>query len=508
MSNDQSLFLAAAVPFFRTTPEADLMRQLDTAFHMNGRYSERAIEFRTDSVRDFRGFHVPAAAERLIRWDRRHPDVVFTEGFLPHVAPADHGSITPGYAWDLGAYVDSNVDSVFVGTARYYRNAETNRPTRWVPRNHANMFEYEVFANGGIDVNLSLGTGNRFFNQHEIAFPGGIRPEFIRTARQYDGTGRVVAIWANPNFDIRASGEAHGADLTMLPDPVCGVSIDVHYWTGPRDHRLPRRQLIVALGGDPLREDGAPADDEAMGDSCSTISIPHLTRAAFLNPANRNEAYIFADTQYALITVAPGTHKDNIILGPNLIIQQWPSLKAAHFGKVDAVLPTGNGNEAYFFAQDEYALIDVAPGTNKDKLVNGPHKIADAWPALKQAGCKTVDAVLPYPGVGTQAYFFCGSKYTVIHFTPGTTDDYIVQAPKDVSAGWTSLASMNFNEIDMVLPNPNDENEAYFFERGRYALIKVNPGDVDTVVLGPKWADHEWPALTAAKFYGHEPDFY
>ncbi|KAG8737308.1 hypothetical protein FRC10_008366 [Ceratobasidium sp. 414] len=505
MSNDLSLFVAATIPFFRTTPEADLVRRLENVLQNNEHYSGRAIEWRTDSVHDFRGLRVPAAAERLVRWDRRHPDVVFTEGFQPHVAPADEASLVQANA-DLGAYVDNNVESVFVGTARYYRNPDTNRPTRWVPRNIANMFEYEVFANGGIDVNLSLGTSNRFFNQHEIAFPGGIRPEFIRTARQYDENSRVVAIWANPNFDISASGSAHGAELAMLPDPVCGSSIDVHYWMGPPEDRPPQRMLrrVRRAVDEPLHEDGNVVDDEAMANTCP---IPHPARASFINPANKKEAYFFADTQYALISVEPATNNDKIVNGPKLIVREWPSLKAAHFGKVDAVLPTGDDNEAYFFAQDEYALVDVAPGTNNDKLINGPKKIAAEWPSLKQAGCKTVDAVLPFPGVKKQAYFFCGSKYSVIHYSPGTTDDYIVQTPRDILANWPSLAGIGFDKIDSVLPNPeNADEEAYFFSGSRYALVKINPGTTqDEIVNGPKWVGDEWPSLKAAKLYGQLP---
>ncbi|KAG9096451.1 hypothetical protein FS749_008453 [Ceratobasidium sp. UAMH 11750] len=150
MSDDLSLFVAATVPFFRTTPQVDLMRRLENVLQSNEHYSARSIEWRADTVHDFRGLHVPAAAERLVRWDRRHPDIVFTEGFQPHVVPSDEASLVQANA-DLGAYVDNNVDSIFVGTARYYRHRETNRPTRWVPRNIANIFEYEVFANGARD---------------------------------------------------------------------------------------------------------------------------------------------------------------------------------------------------------------------------------------------------------------------------------------------------------------------------------------------------------------------
>ncbi|KAG9126156.1 hypothetical protein FRC07_004675 [Ceratobasidium sp. 392] len=499
MSNDLSLFGAAAVPFFRNAPEADLMRRLDDVLRNNERYSERAIEWRTDTVNDFRGYSVPAAAERLVRWDPRHPNVVFNEGFLPHVAPGDEAGLVPDVA-DLGTYVDRNVQSIFISTARYYAHPETGRPTRWVPRNIANMFEYEVFAAGGIDVNLSLGQGNRFFNQREVAFPGGIRPEFIRTARQYNGTGHVVAIWANPGFDIGASGAAHGAELGMLPDPVCGSSIDVHYWTGPPEDRPQDRELRRAeISNDPLHENGAPQEDDMMGNTCST---PHPARASFINPYNPQEAYFFADTRYALVAASPMTTGDKIVNGPKQLVGEWPSLKMAHFGKVDAVLPTGDGYEAYFFARDEYALINAAPGTNSDWVINGPKKIASEWPSLKKAGCKTVDAVLPYPGVEKQAYFFCGSKYTVIKYAPGTTDDVIVHEPKDISAGWPSLSGIGFDVIDSALPNPAKKDEAYFFSGDQYVLVSFTPGGGDKRVRGPRPVYREWASLRNAGFYG------
>ncbi|KAG8719150.1 hypothetical protein FRC09_011549 [Ceratobasidium sp. 395] len=346
MSNDLSVFGAAALPFFRSAPEAELMNRLDSILRSNSHYARRSLEFRTDTVTDFREYPVPAAAERLIRWDYRHPDVIFNEGFRPLVAPTNEAGITPESA-NLGAFVDRNVPSIFVSTARYYAHPETGRPTRWVPRNIANMFEYEIFAVGGIDVNLSLGRSHAFANQREVTFPGGIRSEFIRTARQYNGTGHVVGIWTNPDFDITASGTDHGVELAMLPDPVCGSSIDVHYWVGPPEDR-PQRRLLVRTQ-DLMHHDGTPQEDDLMHAGCS---VPNPPRAAFLNPYNPQEAYFFADTRYALIKIHPITAGE-IVNGPKQIVHEWPSLKTAQFAKIDAVLPTGYG----------YGLISL-PETN------------------------------------------------------------------------------------------------------------------------------------------------
>ncbi|KAG8780961.1 hypothetical protein FRC12_022387 [Ceratobasidium sp. 428] len=500
MSNDLSVFTAAALSLFRTSPEVELMRRFDDILEHNPRYSNQTIEYRTDTVTDFRGYPVPSAVERLVRWDRRHPDIIFNEGFRPHIIPSDESGIVPENA-DLGVYVDHNTRSVFVSTARTYADSDTGLPIRWTPRAPANTFEYEVFAAGGIDINLSLGRANQYWDQHEITFPGGIRPEFIRTAREYNGTGHVVAIWANPNFDISASGPSHGAELAMLPDPECGDSVDIHYWMGPPEDR-PQRKLMRAQipAKDLMHEKGAPqVDDLLAGNACS---VPRPARASFLNPYNPEEAYFFADTRYALIKA--DRMVGDIVNGPKQIVHEWPSLKMARFGKVDAVLPTGDGYEAYFFARDEYALINSAPGTNSDWVVNGPKKIATEWPSLKQAGCKSVDAVLPYPGVAKQAYFFCGLEYVVVKYTPGTTDDALVHRPRSISSGWPSLARIGFRRIDSVLPNPANEKQAYFFSEDKYALVEFVPGGPDKVVRGPKSVYREWPSLRKAGFYSQK----
>lgn len=88
------------------------------------------------------------------------------------------------YCVDLFRYAFGSVKTIFVGAVPYRR--QNGRNIRWTPRVLKNRFEYEIFSSGGIDVNLSLGTSLRYSGQMEIAFPGGIRPEFIRSAREYD----------------------------------------------------------------------------------------------------------------------------------------------------------------------------------------------------------------------------------------------------------------------------------------------------------------------------------
>jgi hypothetical protein len=40
---------------------------------------------------------------------------------------------------------------------------------------------------------------------------------------------------------------------------------------------------------------------------------------------------------------------------------------------------------------------------------------------------------------------------------------------------WPSLKQANFDTVDVVLPNPSNSDEAYFFSGRQYALIDIQP---------------------------------
>ncbi|KAK6359014.1 hypothetical protein TWF696_000186 [Orbilia brochopaga] len=269
------LFIAAALRWFQDDP-GRIIQRLDEAFRAGNQ--GRTIEFRTDVVTDFRGHTVPASAERLIRWDYRHPNVIFRYGFVPQY-DAGPGDPLANQHVDLEQYVNNNVQSIFVGTARCYR--QNDRVARWTPRGLANRFEYEIFAFGGIDVNLSLGYNHRYFNQREIAFPGGIRTEFIRTAREYDNNGRIVRIWVNPLFDVTANGRDHSSRLWQLPDPTCGPQVPVIYWSGdePDDQPGPSHRELrdTSSQQDAMREPGDLEPDDMMDNGCPVLPVKFIT---------------------------------------------------------------------------------------------------------------------------------------------------------------------------------------------------------------------------------------
>ena len=177
--------------------------------------------FRLDSVQDATLHRrIPNAAQRLIRWSDRGPEEVFVCGFMPRIDPRQHNDSLPPTACDLRRYVHHNKPSIFVGTTQPYRTTDGGL-TSWrrrVTRRNFRRYEYDIFAYGGVAVNRVLGH-HRHQRQHEIAFPGGIRPEMIRYSREYEGT-RIVRVYENPNFDFTVNPHApHPSILPTLPPP-------------------------------------------------------------------------------------------------------------------------------------------------------------------------------------------------------------------------------------------------------------------------------------------------
>lgn len=336
--DNADLFLAAALVWFHGDFQSVLQR-IDDALHNTN--PNRVIEWRTDSLTDFRGYLVPASAERLVRWDAQHPNVIFNEGFIPRYA-AQAGDQLADQHVNLHTYVNQNTESIFVSTARYYR--QDNRPTRWTPRNLANRFEYEVFAVGGIDVNLSLRYRHRYWNQREVAFLGGIRSEFIRTAREYDESGRVIRIWVNGRFDIEANGPNHRPRLVELPDPVCGFQVPVRYWFGPDQHQDHHRELRdVSNQGNVMRDEGDPAADDLMDGTDGTYPVKFLVKAMHLWMNSNTQSISSVHRWHSHVSTAPhsfstsGKTKQPSISAVRRTMVTWDSSVLVPVGVADVI---------------------------------------------------------------------------------------------------------------------------------------------------------------------------
>lgn len=138
----------------------------------------------TDRSVDLNGLGRPViwreGLEPLYRSDNRSPDAVFESGFEPR----DPSNM------DLAQYVEDSEHSAFVSTS--YRDD--------IGDEFGGKYTYELDVPGGIDINRSLGDHPLSFEE-EVAFPGGIRGEYIKGAYAYNyATGELGEFIPNPNY--------------------------------------------------------------------------------------------------------------------------------------------------------------------------------------------------------------------------------------------------------------------------------------------------------------------
>ncbi|MBP5868785.1 hypothetical protein QBB33_06860 [Streptomyces scabiei] len=118
--------------------------------------------------------------EPLYRSDNREPAEVFANGF-----EARDLSNT-----DLREYVREDDPSAFVSTS--YRED--------IGDDFGGKYTYEIDAPGGIDVNKTLGDHPLSYEE-EVAFPGGVRGEYIKSAAPYDyRTSELGESVPNPHY--------------------------------------------------------------------------------------------------------------------------------------------------------------------------------------------------------------------------------------------------------------------------------------------------------------------
>lgn len=244
--------------------------------------------------------------------------------------------------------------------SRYQKTAD-GKICHWVPA-HAHQFEYEIFAFGGIDVNAKIGgpkADNAGWKRQTIAFPGGIRPEFIRSAREHDDHFNVIRIWRNTAFNIAENPANQTPPMSHYPNiagerdlPLVVVSPTAVY-PPSFDTKIPS-----GVDCDPMRIPGISAED-----TCLKLGKPFRPRCSIVYwPGEKGKAYAFFDGQYAVISPSSGPSSDSRSWGPNMM-QSWPGLLGIGFAAVDAAIERpGKEGKFYFFFRDQCALVHVIPG--------------------------------------------------------------------------------------------------------------------------------------------------
>ncbi|KAF8873095.1 hypothetical protein CPB85DRAFT_601553 [Mucidula mucida] len=470
-------FATSCISWFHSHPN-EVLRNI--VAHINPAPSTSGDIFRPDEVLSATTQRkVDAAAERLVRWDKRPPDVVFRDGFEPRERPSLQSF--PDAAFNLSNYVHNNAPSIFVSTRRYFRD-KSKALRRKQNTHHLTYYEYEIFAYGGIDVNHVFGS-HAMFERHEIAFPGGILPRFIRSVRVHR-KDQPVEIVQNPRFSNSINPSGQIVALTKIPCPVI---------TGKVVYYPPEDADAVGHGNDELshrpRNDktfNADKDWDNLMRGGATVADPLVKHAlsrpcvaAVQHPTKPGLAYFFCWNMFVAIDIAKGPKQATIAWGPRTIIKDWPSLVQANFGYVDAVLLNPNNQQQmYFFFRKKCARIHIKSGQTDEHIIDKPKNISTEWPSLKKAGFHTVDAVLPHPSHKHKVCGFSGEWYVLIHynFQPGGNQDYIVSGPTLITAQWPPLKEANFKTVDTILVHPTDVQKAYVFSGDQYVLIEMQQG--------------------------------
>lgn len=202
---------------------------------------------------------------------------------------------------------------------------------------------------------------------------------------------RYLKIYYAPgttNDKILSGPESIGNGFPYLKDTIFASGIDAAFTVSKKNEAYIFRSNIYAhinfhegkiMQGPELTTDG-------FYSLKNTIFAKGID-AAFTS-SRENEAYLFRGNQYALINFK----KDYIIQGPKNITESFHSLKHTIFENgLDAAFSSSlkfeafifKSDEAYIFKGDTYALIDFAPGSTKDKIIQGPKKITESFYSLK-----------------------------------------------------------------------------------------------------------------------------
>ncbi|PAV17543.1 Hemopexin domain-containing [Pyrrhoderma noxium] len=516
---DSSLFIGAALPWLRRINEngaQEVFQRLDRVLRQNNRDLEDAeVIVRPNHFLDARRELVMASAEPLMRWDERPPSQIFGEGFRPRIEPSNLEEFRrlDDNRVNIATYTYDNQASIFVSTTRYVMS--DGRIAQFHPEDYVGMYEYEIYVYGGIDINLTLRPRHNMFPyEHEVAFPGGIRPDLIRSARQYDEHWNVVRVWRNLHFRPEVNGAyMPRVDLLPpLPDVVPPSNYDVV--DPPDDNGEDSGHNHDELLH--LNETGVLTTEVCTDDDIKKYKLavdPWAAQGVRVFPLARTclaidptsdayRAYFFADTRFVLIDFTRDEKMTDTIGagGVQSLVTAFPALHKACFPQIDAAVRSkSNREDAYFISGDMYVRIKL----KGDKIVSGPHRLKDQWNSLRDAGFNSVDAILPNYDDNGQSYVFSGTQYMKMEFDGNRNDyDKLIGRPRKITDGWQALKEVGFDRIDAVLPSPHKKGDVYFFKGEEYVLVRYTWGrDGDKALCKPRHVADWWPSLARARFY-------
>lgn len=435
----------------------------------------------------------------VFRWDLTPYQQVFENGF-----EARRQEDTPdGTYFDLNHYVHHGgrpLDSTRPATHAF---VSTTLNSGWHPNptlqpgQSTQVYRYEIYAPGGIWVRETLGDLYQYPAQDEVAFVGGIAPQYIRSAQLFTATleaGSRYVRCRRANNIITVNGhfnpQSHPSRLLNIRRPVFDYVAE-NGTHPPLTIRIWRPQL-PQTESDGRREKRNVSDDIVDWYADHVKDTDSYINAAFRS-SRRDEAYLFMKNEYMLVNYAPGTTNDRIVKGPLLICDGYPSLIGTAFGEhgIDCAFDSHRGNEAFIFSGNLCAHIDYAPGITNDKILNGPMTITAMFPFFNRTVFgNAIDAAFTATA-RNKAYLFKGDSYALIDY-----DSKTCIAIRKITEGFHSLRNTIFQSGVEVAFASHRSDEAYIFKGNQYARINFAPDSTnDYIIGGVRPIASYWPSL-------------
>lgn len=200
--------------------------------------------------------------------------------------------------------------------------------------------------------------------------------------------------------------------------------------------------------------------------------------AAFRS-SKHNECYVFVNDKYVLLSYVPGTNTEKILEGPKLIREGFPALVNTPFENgIGCAFDTDN-NEAYIFLGGDCALIDYAPHSTNARLLIGPVPIGAMFPFLKGTVFDYgIDAAIR-SSKSNEVYLFKGDQYARINYATR----HILNTTS-IRNGFSSLVGTIFeNGLDSAFAI-HIKDEAYIFKGDYYARFYFAPCATNDRIIG------------------------
>ncbi|XP_052197283.1 uncharacterized protein LOC127804459 [Diospyros lotus] len=438
--------------------------------------------------------------QHVYRWDLSPYREVFTNGFQ-----ARRETNTPSTTYfNLNHYVHNAGRPLESTRPATHALISTTLDSRWRPRptfqpgQEMRVYRYEINAPGGIWVSQTLGNLYQCPAQDEVCFIGAIACQYIRSAQLFQVTrefGSRYPTWRRADDTLLLNAyfnpQSHPYRELRLRLPV------VDYKDKNTGRKGLKKLKIYPVESDVARKKRQASDDPAESDAIydwyanRVEDIQSYINAAF-RARSTDEAYLFMENEYVLVNYAPGSTNDWIVNGPLFICDGYPSLIGTAFGEygIDSAFDT-DSTEAFIFSGKLCAYIDYAPGSKNDKILQGPMTITAMFSFFKDTVFENgIDAAFRST-TRDEAYLFKGNQYALIDYNSKSKI-----AIRYINKGFYSLIGTIFESGIEAAFASHRSNEAYIFKGDQYAFINFAPGSTDDYIIGGvKKIPDNWPSL-------------